>query len=283
MPALAVCQTVDKLWEINTKAWSTIRQRLICMIKTGASILYPKNPQALVSDSAVVLVNAGNSDKALEKVGKVLALMYTSLPKGSLQKRVIAAVLAKGLTVDHRQQLCDKGLIKFAGPTESRAFTDATTLIQGQLLTQPTITRQRITEREIKNCVAWTLTQANVGVLSWGTKTIQLSKDEVVLLPKITRKKLRKHMWDDYCIDPDVPSRVGRTTFYEIVSAITSGSSKTLTPKVVPRRLLQSMKEHFSTSGKLPADFPSDSFIRNRIGALKTKAKARTYKDALLS
>ena len=47
MSAVVVCQTVESLWASNLQAWSTMRQRLINMVETGASILHRRNPLPL--------------------------------------------------------------------------------------------------------------------------------------------------------------------------------------------------------------------------------------------
>ena len=55
------------------------------------------------------------SDKCLDKVGRVLVGTYHACPNASIQKRIVGAIIAKGLTEKHSAELRAEGLLKFSG------------------------------------------------------------------------------------------------------------------------------------------------------------------------
>ena len=128
------------------------------------------------------------------------------------------------------ESLQQEGRFHIGGYARMTALADSQAILEGLELIKPIQTRARVEEAVVIEAVSWILSPVNVGVLSWGTKVVKLSEQESVTLPCVTRRKTRKHMFDDYCKVFERQAKIlGRSTFYRIVKEITGGEEKIIT------------------------------------------------------
>ena len=123
------------------------------------------------------------------------------------------------------ESLQQEGRFHIGGYARMTALADSQAILESLELIKPIIEEAVVIE-----AVSCILSPVNVGVLSWGTKVVKLSEQESVTLPCVTRRKTRKHMFDDYCKVFERQAQIlGRSTFYRIVKEITGGEEKIFT------------------------------------------------------
>lgn len=66
--------------------------------------------------------------------------------------------------------------LTMGGTSEDAAYRDMKLILDGNELIKPLVTRERVSKELVEECVAWVLTQDNVGVLSWGTKQVKFTR-----------------------------------------------------------------------------------------------------------
>jgi hypothetical protein len=229
LPSKKAAETDEELWKSKPQAWSAMRQSIMDMTIKGCEIVYPKNSQALLHDVATSLKGEVPESKLFEKLLTTLINAYDASPAKSAQWRLARSVLVKGLPRKYRKELSSAGRLKISGSAQTRAWKDMGLILEGCELIKSMASRRKVDEEIVKDCVAWILTQENVCVFSWGVKHVRLSENEVVILPRVTRRKLIVHLYKDYVDEFSGQPRLGRTSFYEVVKAVTSGEEKIFT------------------------------------------------------
>ena len=176
--------------------------------------------------------NLSDSDLLKSLVKCEFDIMKQS-PKGSLQKRVVRALLIHGISqttlLREFSQYFECPRID-AGTCYAQGKMDYETMIGGVVLCQKDFGRKSIKDKVVEDAVKFILDKANIKTVSWGNIEIVLSENETVVLPKITRLATPKAIWDryvDYYLDSGV-SYINCSTFYEILRAITRSDQQIL-------------------------------------------------------
>ena len=154
-------------------------------------------------------------------------------PKGSIQRRVIRAVLVKSIS---KTSILREFSTYFnhpridAGTIYSQAKADYDTMEKGCIVSKAEYSRKRVSDDIVEEAVEYILHKDNIATVSWGNSDCVLSKDETVVLPQITRRASRKILWERY---RDHHLETGdeylkRTSFYLILKMLTRSDQKIL-------------------------------------------------------
>ena len=151
--------------------------------------------------------------------------------KGSVQKRMIRAMLVNGIQTQHELRSCclANGHANIAnGHNKSQALMDLKKLMNPhEDLVTPKFSRKRTKDEAIEHAVKFILSSDNIKTTSWGSIDKLITPTETIVLPKIQRITTRKIMWESYSdsfrteSDRDKPS-VGRTSFLLLCKELTS-------------------------------------------------------------
>lgn len=189
-------------------------------------IVYPGNPSAL--QEAVLKKETSDEESLKENIARVAV----SLPRQSVERRSLFAILAGNTK---RKELSELTKATSSGKfvTNSEAYTfmvrDYEALRETQQLKAETRSCARYDRSVVEKAVRFILSPQNAQILSWGEmKTMVGSKE--VCLPKVTRKKIAKYIWNDYEeLTKHDEARVGRSSMMEIIGAITANDMKAVT------------------------------------------------------
>ena len=154
-------------------------------------------------------------------------------PKGSVQRRVVRALLVKSIPqtsiLRDLSFLCKHPRID-AGTRYVQAKHDYESMEQGSSLTKTEFARKSIKDSVIEDAVDFLLHKDHISTVSWGSIDCVLSKEETVVLPKISRRVSCKVLWDrfrQYHLENN-EEYVKQTTFYAIMNTITRSDLKSI-------------------------------------------------------
>ena len=154
-------------------------------------------------------------------------------PKGSVQRRVVRALLVKSIPqtsiLRDLSFLCKHPRID-AGTRYVQAKQDYESMEQGSSLTKTEFARKSIKDSVIEDAVDFLLHKDHISTVSWGSIDCVLSKEETVVLPKISRRVSCKVLWDrfrQYHLENN-EEYVKQTTFYAIMNTITRSDLKSI-------------------------------------------------------
>ena len=121
---------------------------------------------------------------------KTLIDAVSKSPKGSIQKRVIRAILITGKSSTYKldKLLREYGVSSFGGPQRVQAKKGYTCMMSGNVITQTEFSRRTWPNAEIELVVNFILCPDYVATVSWGNRTHTLSDDESIVIPLIPRK-----------------------------------------------------------------------------------------------
>jgi hypothetical protein len=156
------------------------------------------------------------------------------LPKHEEQYRVIRALLVHAFP---KEEL-DRGLkenggkVSFSKVARATAYRDFETLNKGESIKRTKRTCSRVSET-IRSAVEFLLSQENVGALSWGSKTVNVSGNRREF-PCLTLKRGVQTIWKSYdkaCKIADLQreQRLGRSTIYKLAKMLTAGEERLVT------------------------------------------------------
>ena len=154
-------------------------------------------------------------------------------PKGSVQRRVVRALLVKSIPqtsiLRDLSYLCNHPRID-AGTRYVQAKKDYETMEQGIGLTKTEFARKSIKDSIIEDAVDFLLHKDHISTVSWGSIDCVLSKEETIVLPKISRQTSCKVLWDKYqhIHLENEDEYVKKTTFYAIMNTITRCDLKSI-------------------------------------------------------
>lgn len=165
-----------------------------------------------------------NMQKPFDRLmANALVPAYNQSRRGSTERRVASAILYKGQTESKRNSNKKKFDYTMGGETEKKAAKDFDALTNDGTLEITIHSRKKMPDEVVAKAVQFIFDKKNVEPLSWGTKEVKLSKDEVTALPKLTRRRDRKEIYMSYVKHTQNDrKRLGRTTFYNILNVITS-------------------------------------------------------------
>ena len=125
---------------------------------------------------------------------KTLIDAVSKSPKGSIQKRVIRAILITGSssTYELDKLLREYGVSSFGGSQRVQAKKDYTCMMSGNVITKTEFSRRTCSNAQIELVVKFILCPDYVATISWGNRTHTLSDDESIVLPLIPRKASKK-------------------------------------------------------------------------------------------
>jgi hypothetical protein len=190
--------------------------------------LYPANPTELLNWTAAAATDQLNSIQHDEfdadtnrRLSEVIALKET-LKRGSISRRTLN--VAQYMMQQPHQCTMSR-------QSKRKAKEDLEYMKENNDIQVIRHSRQRKNPLAIHATVDFILSEDNIQVLSWGTKTIlrKIGKTKYkYILPTLTRKKSRALMWQQY--KQEFPeAEVGRTIFMEIATLITSTDYKSIT------------------------------------------------------
>ena len=157
--------------------------------------------------------------------------MIKKAKKGSIEKRVLRAVIVKALKRNTIQALCRQHKTNgiTSGTIRLQINRDIPTLLEGKPLSKNEFSRESVPISVVKDAVSFILHRDNIVTTAWGEQSFVLSTNENVTLPRLCRKLPRKDIWNSYDkADSDIGSirKVGRSTFYYLMNDLTiSGKS----------------------------------------------------------
>ena len=109
------------------------------------------------------------------------------------------AILNKGVIEGDLNDLMKRHDFKFAkGHARMRAREDANTLLSGHRLPIDKCHVERVDDDVVHKVVDFILSSKNVVPNSYGIKQVKLSRDEIIVLPKLQRKNQRIKIYEDY-------------------------------------------------------------------------------------
>ena len=161
--------------ERDKGAYSTMLQALLKVLNKVADIVYPAASMQILEDAASrILPKTSNKEKIGNTFMNIISALEHELPKASVERRVVRALLTKCLTNEAMKELRQKGRLKMGGAAKTQAYNDYKLLAQGEKLEKTLIRRQFFDEDVIEAMVKHILSEENIGTLSWGSKSVSL-------------------------------------------------------------------------------------------------------------
>lgn len=131
LPSKETCNTVSRLWKSDQRGWSNMVLRVVDTMKQSSEILYPADSEALAAAAASHAAKTDKAETTLRKMEDLLLKALDAAPKVSVQKRIIAAMIAKGFTEKRKAELRTEKRLALAGPSEVKAYEDMKFSIEG--------------------------------------------------------------------------------------------------------------------------------------------------------
>ena len=154
-------------------------------------------------------------------------------PKGSLQRRVIRALLVKSIPktsiLRDLAVYCKHPRID-AGSRYTQAKSDYDVMQNGSELCKAEFSRKSVKDCIVEDAVSFILDKDNIATVSWGNTDCVLSQTETVVLPQITRRTSCKVLWERY-YESNFGSNsqiLKRSTFYEVLRILTKSDQMVL-------------------------------------------------------
>ena len=154
-------------------------------------------------------------------------------PKGSLQRRVIRAVLVQSISktsiLRDLAVYCKHPRID-AGTSYTQAKFDYDVMQNGSELCKAEFSRKSVKDSIVEDAVSFILDKDNIATVSWGYTDCVLSQTETVVLPQITRRTSCKVLWERYnesCFE-STNQILKRSTFYEVLRMLTKSDQMVL-------------------------------------------------------
>ena len=160
-----------------------------------------------------------------EKLSSVICKIEKETHYNSFEKRMMRAILNKGVSEGDLNDLMKRYDFKFAkGRARMRAREDANTLLSGLRLPIDQRHVVRVDDDVVHKVVDFILSSKNVVPNSYGIKQVKLSRDEIIVLPKLQRKNQRIKIYEDYKVMSSSFNQysICRQTFYQIINKITA-------------------------------------------------------------
>ena len=160
-----------------------------------------------------------------EKLSSVICKIEKETHYNSFEKRMMRAILNKGVSEGDLNDLMKRHDFKFAkGRARMRAREDANTLLSGLRLPIDQRHVVRVDDDVVHKVVDFILSSKNVVPNSYGIKQVKLSRDEIIVLPKLQRKNQRIKIYEDYKVMSSSFNQysICRQTFYQIINKITA-------------------------------------------------------------
>ena len=151
--------------------------------------------------------------------------------KGSIQKRIIRALLVNGIQTQQELRSCcmiNKHASIANGNNKKQALLDIKRLMNpNKDFTTMKFSRKRTSDEAICHAVNFILSTENVKTTSWGSVDKLITPTETIVLPKIQRITTRKIMWESYIEafnteDNRGKPTIGRTSFLLLCRELTS-------------------------------------------------------------
>jgi len=172
-----------------------------------------------------------STNKIYEKFSNALCKCVKASKKNTVERRFLRAVLYNAVSnKSELHYLMSQHQFTFAtGNSRTTALHDFTTLCNGGLITKKKVHFCRVDDDVIKKAVEFILSEKNVIASSYGTRNIKLCDNEIINLPKLTRKKskvdiIRSYM--SYTIEDEV--NLSKRTMYRMLAYITANDQATL-------------------------------------------------------
>ena len=172
-----------------------------------------------------------STNEMYEKFSNALCKCVKASKKNTVERRVLRAVLYNAVSnKSELHYLMSQHQFTFAtGNSRTTALHDFTTLCNGGLITKKKVHFSRVDDDVIKKAVEFILSEKNVIASSYGTRNIKLCDNEIINLPKLTRKKskvdiIRSYM--SYTIEDEV--NLSKRTMYRMLAYITANDQATL-------------------------------------------------------
>ena len=147
--------------------------------------------------------------------------------KNSSELRIIRALAVKAFSREHVAEIFGRDV---SGKPRLSGFHDINSLVETGKLKKGVFSRMKVHEDIVKRAVEFILTEDNVVTLSWGYKKVDLSKDEVIILPKLTRRNIRENIFRGY-INHSIESgqkKLSRASFIYILGVVTTSDEAAL-------------------------------------------------------
>ena len=183
--------------------WACLVQTLLTIATICAQVLYPGAYMALLEAVALKILGRKDPETELLRAAERIAMVIAKAPKASIQGRVARACAVKAfpsfiitkLKKSGKLSVVDAAKLNLTGEVQSRAYRDYNSMVEGVLLEKAEQSRKRYDENALRKAVKYMLLPSNVGALSWGTRDVRLSQNEVITLPTLVRRVTLEDMY----------------------------------------------------------------------------------------
>ena len=235
-------ENIDNLSEINKRKWTQMVNVSVQCLNQLVDIMCPgPSMTKLKKDIGIKLVKDSKDEveddttdyeTLMTGMLKDMFLMMKNAKNGSIEKRVIKAILCNTMRRKYVQKFCKEYNCEdlTTGNTKIISKADYKNLMDGFAIKERKQSRARVEETLIKEAVSFILHKEHVFTTSWGDKVFQLGTDtdETIILPKLCRKISPKDLWSSYVSKSNSTGskKLGRSTFYYIVRDLTTTSKE---------------------------------------------------------
>ena len=202
-------------------------KRIVSLVKkihsSTAHLLYPHRPERLLSQELVI---APSPVKLIDTVCD----FCENAPKNSVARRVARAIAVQSFSRQTIEELSQtRGLSKtlLKGRARDKAKADFEAIHSGKDLVKVKWARSRTSTEVVEKTVRFLLSPSNISPLSWGTRTVRLSKSEEVELPRLCAHRTTQASFKHYESTVAEP-RLKRTTFFKLSNSILTQKPKLL-------------------------------------------------------
>lgn len=227
LPSIAVRKELDDPSDIPR--FQVVVNIAISYIERVCSVLFPANPTALLE---LVWDKCHRVSAEVSPLERDMILTMQKLPRRSIERRTLGAILANSMTQKKLRLLCmsvTENEIAPKSTTFARMKKDCSRLASGGILSLDVKFARKFDKDVAEKAVKYILSIENTQIIAWGERNIIVGNQKIVL-PKITRKRIAKYMHDGYLAYTSADKeRIGRSKFFEIVNALTANDMKSMT------------------------------------------------------
>ena len=166
-----------------------------------------------------------------KKLCNALCVCTRMAKKNTIERKICRAILLNGVGGGtHLNELMKEYNFSFAkGRPRLSAKVDYQKLLSGDLVSVKKRHLSRIDEETLKKSVEFILCQDNVVSVSYGTKLVKLSNNEIIQLPKLQCKRTRIDIIKVYLtITKNDINHLSQRSMYNVLNLITSSDQSSL-------------------------------------------------------
>ena len=197
-----------------------------------AKLIYPAKPEDLLARAGLDL-GAGHQGERRRKRARgnsaksqgsalfsTVVELYDSVGQRSIERRVLRAVLVKGLTLPQLSSQPGKAKSLVGGDARARGYDDFDTMAAGDSLARGRKSYSRFSDEQLTGAVNALLSPDNISPLSYGVRNVKLAADETITLPVLQAKQSVKQAYKCYKTSTIDHGPLKRTAFHALSATI---------------------------------------------------------------